>query len=172
MTLYRIDIDTAIGVSQLDRLEAAKSGITDVINLCSGIQGGAIDADFDVLDTPIQATSTLTLDATGQVADETFVICGVTFTAKDSGATGPQFDISTTDVAVTAANIAVAVEASVEAALVGVVTTTSALGVVTFTCDVPGLVGNGLALSESLTQATAVDFTGGTNGTSKTLASK
>jgi len=171
MTLYRIDIDTDTTVSQFDRIEAAKQGITDVINFLSGVEGGAIDSDVIFKDTPVKATATLTFSASGQVADETFTVNGVTFTAKDSGASGDQFNISGS-VTTTAANVVTAVNASSSAGVDGCITASSDAGVVTFTADVAGVHGNGFTLSEALTNCTAVDFASGSDGTSYTLAEK
>jgi len=171
MTLYRIDIDTDTTVSQFDRIEAAKQGINDVMNFLSGVEGGAIDSDVVFKDTPVKATASLTFSASGQVADETFTVNGVTFTAKAAGASGDQFNISGA-IATTAANVVSAVNASTSAGVAGVITASSSDGVVTFTSDVPGVHGNGFTLSESLTNCTAVDFASGSEGTSYTLAEK
>lgn len=114
----------------------------------------------------VAATATMT--STGAaVNDETCVICGVTFTAKTSGATGNQFNLSGT-VATQATNIAAAVNASTD--LTGVCTATSALGVVTFTAAVPGKIGNGLTLTESLTNVTISSFTSGAVGSNGTIS--
>jgi len=171
MTKYRIDIDTDTTVSQFYRLEAAKSGITDIINLLSGIEGGVIDADLDFRDTPVAATGSITFSASGQVADETITVNGETFTAKDSGASGDEFNISGT-YTTTASNFATALNASTSAGVAGVVTASADSGVVTLTADFSGVESNGFTVSESMTNVTAVDFSGGSNGTKSTLSSK
>lgn len=171
MSLIRIDIETESAISQLDHMNADNGGVTDVMNLLAGIQGGVIPADMTVLNAPVKATATLTVSATSTVADETFVVCGVTFTAKASGASGNQFNISTTDTAVTAANIVTAVNASASAGVDGVITASRSGSVVTFTADVPGKIGNGFVLSESCTGISIVTFAGGTDGTSSVLRS-
>ena len=115
------------------------------------------------------ATGTLTVTSTGPVNGETFVVAGVTFTAETSGATGNQFNISSSPTTV-AKNIATAVNASASTA--GLVTATSALGVVTFTSAVPGSIGNFLTLTESLTNAAvsgAGTLTNGAEGDTFTI---
>ena len=57
------------------------------------------------------ATATLTFSSTGPTNNETFTLGNVTFTAKTSGATGNQFNISSTP-AVVATNLAAAINAS------------------------------------------------------------
>jgi phage tail sheath gpL-like len=116
----------------------------------------------------VKATATLTFTG-APTADETFVVCGVTFTAKDSGATGDQFNIGA-NVTATAANVVTAVNASASTDVTGAVIASSSEGVVTFTALVAGTAGNGFVLTESMTNATRVDFAGGTNGTTTSLA--
>lgn len=116
----------------------------------------------------VKATATITI--TGDItANDTFVLCGTTFTAKASGATGNEFNVAAGDVTTTAANIVTAVNASATAKVTSSVVASSVLGVVTFTAIDPGAAGNGFVLTESLDNATRVDFAGGSNGTSTTL---
>lgn len=127
-----------------------------------GVCGGQYSAKLTFYTGAVKAYGLLT--STGSASNnETCVICGVTFTAKTSGATGNEFNISGT-VATQAANIAAAINASSN--LSGIVTATSSLGVVTITAVVPGVMGNGLGLSESLTNVSATAFANGSNGTS------
>jgi hypothetical protein len=110
----------------------------------------------------IQAYGLITTAGTASNG-ETALVANVTLTAKTSGAdpTAGEFDISGT-VATQAANIALAINSV--AALVGIVTATSALGVVTITAVVPGVMGNGLQLSEGLGNTTATAFAHGDDG--------
>lgn len=111
----------------------------------------------------VQATGRLT--STGSASDaETALVANQTLTAKSSGAVpaNGEFNISGT-VATQATNIALAINSI--AALSGVVTATAALGVVTITAVAPGTIGNGLQLSEALTNVTATAFSGGADGT-------
>lgn len=115
----------------------------------------------------VKAAGTLTVATGGSANDETCSICNITFTAKTSGATGNQFNISAT-AATQAANMAAAINASAD--LVGKVTASALLGVVTITSVVPGLLGNGLQLSAgTLANVTLGAFAGGTDGTATTL---
>jgi len=110
----------------------------------------------------VQATATMT--STGSAVDsETALVANTTLTAKTSGAVpaNGEFNISATPTT-QAANIALAINSV--AALSGVVTATSALGVVTITAVVPGKMGNGLQISEGLTNVTATAFSGGSDG--------
>jgi phage tail sheath gpL-like len=90
------------------------------------------------------ASGTLTVSSTGSTAAQTCSIAGVTFTAVASGATGNQFNVSTTP-ATQAANMVTAINAS--SSLTGIVTAASVLGVVTITAVTKGKMGNGIAIS-------------------------
>lgn len=111
----------------------------------------------------VQATATIT--STGAAVDaETMSVANVTLTAKSSGAVAAngEFNVSATP-ATQAANIAAAINAV--AGLSGIVTATSALGVVTVTAVQPGKSGNGLLMSEALTNVTVTQFASGSDGT-------
>jgi hypothetical protein len=116
---------------------------------------------------PISATATITSTGTAS-NNETMLLCNQTLTAKTSGAVAAngEFNISATPTT-QATNIAAAINAV--AALSGVVTATSALGVVTVTAVTPGITGNGLQISESLSNVTATAFSGGVNANVVTL---
>lgn len=98
------------------------------------------------------ASGTLTVSSTGSANNETCVVAGVTFTAKTSGATGNQFNISATPTT-QAANMVAAFNAS--ASLTGIVTAANVAGVVTITAAAKGKVGNGIAISSALTNCVA-----------------
>lgn len=116
----------------------------------------------------VNATGTLTMTGAATAA-QTLTIANITFTAETSGATGNQYNLSST-VAIQAANIAAAVNGS--ANLANLVTATAALGVVTLTAFTGGVEGNGLQLSAGNTSnMTAGAFAGGSNGTKTVLAS-
>lgn len=95
----------------------------------------------------VQSQATLTVSAGGSSNGETMSLANVTFTAETSGATGNQFNISAT-AATQAANMVAAFNASPD--LAGIVTASNVLGVITLTAVAPGTVGNGIQLSESL----------------------
>lgn len=110
----------------------------------------------------IQATATIT--STGSaVNNETMLLANVTLTAKTSGAVAAngEFNISGT-VATQAANIAAAINAV--PGLSGICQATSTLGVVTVTAVQPGKSGNGLQISEALTNVTVTQFASGSDG--------
>lgn len=109
----------------------------------------------------VKATATLTVSSTGSLNTETCTICNVTFTAVTSGATGNQFNINSTP-ATQAANMNAAFNASSN--LSGKVVSSVNGAVVTLTSVVPGLIGNALEASESLTNVALVAFASGTDG--------
>lgn len=146
-----------------------KQTLTRIEHYIHGVAVGAYRANAIFRTSAVKATATLTLTGDPS-ADETFVLCGTTFTAKGSGATGNQFNISAGNATTTAANIAAAVNASATAKVTASVVASSALGVVTFTAIDPGAAGNGYVLTESMSNTTRVDFAGGSDGTETTLA--
>lgn len=172
MSLVRLVIDSngtaADFKSQCNLAPLRLPAAINFANYINGVAGGElIGADLAFKVGAVQAAATLTVSSTGSVADETFILANITFTAKASGATGNQFNVSVT-AATQAANMAAAINASTD--LAGIVTATSLLGVVTITSAVPGLLGNGLQLSESLTNVALVAFVGGTDGTAYNVA--
>lgn len=153
--------ESAVGVQKHLNLHAS-DGERNMIDLLNFLKGGMSGARGNLTVNAYvggtKATGTLTFTG-APTATETFVIAGVTFTARASGATGNEFNIGGT-VTATAANVAAAVNASSD---VTDITATSALGVVTFTVDMPGTIGNMIDLSDSLTNATSSNFAGGAN---------
>ena len=113
-----------------------------------GVVGSAPSVAISIEGQAVAATGTLTVSAGGSSNNETCVIAGVTFTAKTSGATGNQFNISAT-AATQAASMVTAINASTD--LTGIVTAAAVAGVVTISAAQKGLIGNGIAISESLT---------------------
>lgn len=107
----------------------------------------------------IQALATLTVSAGGSMNSETMSLANITLTAKTSGAdpTAGEFNISAT-AATQAASMVTAI--NTVAGLKGIVTATNVLGVITLTSVVPGAVGNGLQLSESLTNVAITNVFG------------
>ncbi len=121
----------------------------------------------------IQALATVTVSAGGSSNGETMVVANVTLTAKTSGAdpTLGEFDISAT-AATQAASMVTAI--NTVSTLSGIVTATNALGVITLTSVIAGVVGNGLQLSEALTNVAITHawgaVTAGTNGTAVVIS--
>lgn len=139
----------------------AKCCLQDFINFLQGVRGGVYRVIGGFAFGAVQATANLTVSSTGSSAAETCSICNVTLTARASGAVANEFNVST-DPATQAANMAAAINASTD--LLNKVTATSALGVVTISAAVPGLAGNGLQISEALTNVALVAFANGSNG--------
>lgn len=172
MSLQRLVINTgslsADGFKSVCNLAPGQlEAVQSLENYIGAISGGNQSAIIEVKVGAVQATATITSTGTATNA-ETMSLCNVTLTAKTSGAVAAngEFDISAT-VATQAANIAAAINAV--SGLSGIVTATSSLGVVTVTSIVPGLIGNGFQLSESLTNVTVAQFSGGTDGTSYSI---
>ena len=173
MSLQRLIINTG---------SLTEDGFLSKVNLASGPQESAISLSEFVAALPagfnssllslntgaVQASATIT--STGTAANtETMTLCKETLTAVTSGAVPAdgEFNISAV-VATQAASIAAAINAVV--ALQGIVTATSALGVVTVTAVVPGLIGNGLeAVDVNLANVAVADFSGGLDGTAHSI---
>jgi hypothetical protein len=130
----------------------------------AGVIGGSIQgANFDFNVGAVQASGTITQTSTGAANGQTLTICGVTFTARTSGATGNEWNRNNT-VATSATNLAAAINASTD--LDGIVTAEALEGVVTLTCVVPGLIGNGLVMANvDCANTTVASFDNGSDGT-------
>jgi len=129
---------------------------------------GAYRGAIELCTGAVKAAAPLTFTG-APTATETFDLCGQTFTARDSGAVTNEFNIGAS-VTETATNVAAAINASNSTNVTGAVVATSALGVVTITAKVPGAIGNAMRLSASLSNATRVDFAGGSDGPRTPLA--
>lgn len=169
MAFLRIIVDspfTANGLASVVNLAPGRlPALNNIINYFGGVSGGNYMAALRCAMGAVQATGAVTMTGLPS-ADETVTIGNVVFTAKASGATGNQFNIGAS-ATITAANLAAAINASTTMA--GRITATSAAGVVTLTVSVPGLIGNSVQLSETLSNATITAFAGGSNGTNYTL---
>lgn len=121
-------------------------------------------------DTAVAASGTGTFTGAA-TADQTMTIAGVTFTAKASPDESANQYLVSSDVSLGAASLARAINASDE--LNGVVSATSNAGVVTITCDIPGLIGNGISTIDVNTSNftfAADNLTGGTQAHYSTLS--
>ncbi len=150
---------------------APRRSFTRLVAMLQRIAGGFDPAILQVNTNAVKAAATLTF-TDDPTADETFVLCGVTFTGKASGASGDEWNITTggsaaADAAANAASVVTVVNANTT--VNKCVIATSSLGVVTFTALVPGAFGNGFVLTESMTNATRVQFTGGSDGTAHSV---
>lgn len=115
-------------------------------------------------DTAVSASTTGTFTGDPTAAD-TITINGVVFTARASGATGNEFNFTAGSVTATAAALAAAINASTTTGIVGTVSATSALGVVTFSAVVPGSAGLNIPITELLGNFTLAATTFSTGGT-------
>lgn len=172
MALQRIVVETPLTAAQ-DAANMRLNGLgswRNVFALFSWLRGfakGTRNGNIKIKQNAIRSTATITSTGTAS-NNETMVLANVTLTAKTSGAVAAsgEFNISGT-VATQATNIAAAINAV--PTLTGIVTATSSLGVVTVTASVPGLLGQGLQISEALSNVTATAFAGGTDGTAYNL---
>lgn len=137
--------------------------------IASFLQTQALGRGVNIVytDTAVQATATVTFTGDPS-AGETMLLANVTLTARASGAIANEFNISAGNVTQTAANLAAAINASSN--LTGIVSATSSLGVVTVTSLVAGNVGNGLQISESLSNTTATAFASGSESHRSTIS--
>lgn len=111
-----------------------------------------------VQDSEVRASGTITFSGTG-AANDTILINGVTFTAKASGATGNQWNVGAS-AALSAANLAAAINASVTSLVSGYVTASAASGVVTITSAFYGLAGNQCTIAEGVDAGGAMAVSG------------
>lgn len=169
MSITKIVVTTPDSAAMvLDQLNpqngaSALDSVSNIVRYFGGIADGAFYFSSIVENVgEVQATGLLTMTGAATAA-QTLTIANVTFTAETSGATGNQYNLSST-VGIQAANIAAAVNGSTN--LKGLVTATSALGVVTLTSAWGGAIGNTIELSVGNTSnMTATAFSGGSDGT-------
>ena len=122
---------------------------------------GAFNSNVRVMVNGAYATGTATLASV--VATDTIVIGGVTLTADNSLQDTTHFKVGGSNTA-TAANLVTTIGANTS--LTRLVQATSALGVVTIACLVPGTIGNLVTLSQTGGHITVGStLTGGTDGT-------
>lgn len=169
MSFQRIIVDapeTAVNLNSIidlkgDKRVALKNIATYFTSLAGGVRSGAVSVSLGA----VQATGAVTFTG-APTAAQTVTIGNVVFTARASGATGNEFNIGGT-IAISATNLAAAINAS--ASLAGRITATSNAGVVTLTSVVPGVIGNSLALTNTLSNASVTAFANGADGTSYSL---
>jgi len=138
---------------------------TQAANLIAAINAVADTRIAGKVTAATNTTYVATMTSTGTAAnDETFVLNGVTFTAKTSGAVAAdgEFDISATP-ATQATNIAAAINAVADVEVDGVVFASSSAGVV-YIYSVAGVALTALSLTESLSNVTRTEFASGTSG--------
>lgn len=169
MSIHRIVLDVPETTQQFqDRLQMGsepKIAAVSIGNYFQAMAGGVRLGTVSALVGAVQATGAVTF--TGLPSNnETMSVCGVTLTAVSGTPTGNQFQIGA-DATATATNLRNLINS--QSTLNKIVVATSNAGVVTLTCLVPGVIGNGLQLSESLSNATITAFASGAEGTAYTL---
>lgn len=153
-------VDASAAAVSADTTGAVVTFTADV----AGVVGNAL--------TLTEATTGVAVSGSGTLAggaDETFVVNGVTFTAKVAGASGDEFNIGG-DGPLSATAIAGSINGSATAGVQDI-TASVAAGVITLTVNTPGDVGNASTLSEALSNTTVsgASFTGGSDGTQTVL---
>jgi hypothetical protein len=153
--------------SQCPLAVGGHDAINNFNSYVAGVNAGELaSADFDFNVGAVQATATIVSAATA-VAAETMSLLNVTLTAVAADPAANEFVVSATP-ATQAANIAACINASASFAGKCSAAVTSG-GTVTVTAVVPGLLGNGLQISESLTGVTVTQFANGSDGTAYSI---
>jgi phage tail sheath gpL-like len=134
---------------------------------------GVRQATMAINRSAVQATGTITFSGTG-AANDTVLINGVTFTGKASGATGNEWNVGAS-ATLSAAALADAINASASTIVTDNVTASAALGVITFTANRPGTLGNCVTIAEGVDGSShmavsGARLTGGTNGTQVSIS--
>lgn len=165
MTNLRVDISTDLTaanvVAQADLSCLGYQAGVNLANFIQAVASGQTIGEINAAAGSVSATGAVVF--TGNPSNnETVTIANVVFTAKTSSATGNQWNIGVSATA-NATALAAAINASSD--LTGIVSASASTGTVTLTAGVSGKVGNGLALSEALSNATVTAFAGGSNGT-------
>lgn len=166
--IRNIKITHLLPASPVIRSSGKREYIQDLIKVLESSLIGASSSSI-VVDEDDGVAASGTLTCTSVIATDACSVAGVTFTAVANGATPTdvQFKIGTSD-ATCAANLAAAITAK----LPNVVVATSALGVVTVTAAVKGLIGNQIPLttSDSTIVVSGALLTGGTENTKTTYS--
>lgn len=115
----------------------------------------------------VNATATVTISSTGPTNTETMTIANGTITATSGTPSGDQIKTNAS-ATVVATELAALINSS--STWAGIVTATSAIGVVTVTAVTAGAVGNGLeADAGNFANTVVVGFSGGSDGTKTVL---
>lgn len=146
-TTYSFVVTAGDGESPIS-IDANKTAL-QARNTFSKLASGHNAGDYTVKcrKAAVAASGTVTV-GTSVDADDTVTIGGVVFTAKASGATGDQWNISAT-ASVCATNLAAAINASTTAGAAGCFSAQANGAVVTITAAQPGKIGNAITLASS-----------------------
>ena len=150
--------DTAATLrSQFQKDSSASSLEASVLaNYFQSIASGTKSAQFEVNTAsahPVKASGTLTLTYASINASDTMIIGKTTLTWKTTAPVNENEVRKQTDLATTAANLVVAINA--HSVLSGIVVASRSAGVVTIQCKHAGEIGNQIALSSSAAGAVA-----------------
>lgn len=127
---------------------------------------GAWTSNTVLVNNVVASSGTVTLSSI--VQNDTVTIGKTVFTGKDSPSTSVQFLTGSTDTA-SAASLAAKINAHAQVGKI--VSATSALGVVTLTSLIPGLIGNEIALAISAHGSVSATYmASGTEGNTNTFA--
>lgn len=133
----------------------------------AGISGGPFAGRAVVSTGTANASATVTFTSTGPVADETMLLLNITITAK-TVVSDPLTEFARSNTpSVDATNLTALINTSVNWSTR--LTASANAGVVTITTKSPGADGNGLQISESMTNTAVAAFSGGSDGTSVTV---
>lgn len=172
MSKHLIQIDIELDDTQLkDRLDKSTSAkdemIAELETLLEGLRGGAYNGHINTKLACDFASVVGTFTGV-PTADDTIDIAGVTLTAKAEPADGSEFDIEGT-AAAQATELAAVINANTD--LQGIVTASADGAAVTIQAAVPGKMGNGIVVADSLDNFTFADsataLSGGDEDTDK-----
>jgi hypothetical protein len=174
MSFQRIVIESplsAVGFQSVcDLSPGPYEGLQALQSYLGSVAGGQQSAKLQIQVGAVKASGTVTFSSTGPTNGQTCTILGVTFTAQSAApsAGAAAFQVNATPATV-AANLAAAINGY--SAFAGIITATSALGVVTVSMVVPGTLGNYMLaiVNVNLSNAVFVNWAGGTNGTLTTI---
>lgn len=159
--------DTATLQSMFERVgpkHAIVNGISNfLVGLCSGSEKAQDSStppgvNISIEGNKVQASGTV-IFSDHATANDTFLINGVTFTAKASGAGANEFNVGTT-AAASATNLAAAINASVTALVLGQVTASVASGTVTITSRFYGVAGNATTIAKGVDSGSVMTVSG------------
>lgn len=168
----RLDLSVPVSAATLNawlRLVPGRSpeSLQRISSYFAGIAGGPLSGSCIVTTGVVNATATITSTGIATAAD-TVTVANVELTAVASGAVPADGEWNVSAVVATqAASIALAINSVPD--LAGIVTATSNAGIVTVTAVVPGVMGNGLAMSEAADNVTVTQFANGADGDSETV---
>lgn len=165
MSTLVLSIKTAKDATTFGKSGQPNENLSRIIALLSGFQSGALLGSIDVQSSstdPVAASATATITYADIAAADTITILGVALTCSAGAPAANEFQ-KQTDATVTAANLAVTINAN--ATLAKYVTATSAAAVVTISANQKGAIGNYLtAITKSSTGITLAQWANGTGG--------